>query len=98
MIVFQPLGNSHGVAVSKDDDLKEVQLQDRQRGAKRRPVDVEARKIRKRFMQSFREALELGNEEIFIEAIIRELGQLPGSPEYRQSLNAWRAYHGKHGK
>jgi hypothetical protein len=79
--------------MSKDDDLKDVLAQEGRRG--RRPVDIEAHRLRLRLLKAFREALKLNDEELFKETLIHELGQLPGSPEYQHSLKAWRALHGR---
>jgi hypothetical protein len=79
--------------MSKEDDLKDVLAEEGRRG--RRPIDIEAHRLRLRLLKAFREALKLNDEELFKETIIHELGQLPGSPEYRNSLNAWRTLHGR---
>ena len=79
--------------MSKDDDLKEVRAAEGQRG--RRPIDIEAHRLRLRLLKVFREALKLNDEELFKETIIHELGQLPGSPDYQHSLQAWRSLHGR---
>jgi hypothetical protein len=42
----------------------------------------------------FREALRSQDEATFQEAIINELGQLPGTAEYQQSMKVWRAFRG----
>jgi hypothetical protein len=79
--------------MSDDDDLKDILAEEGRRG--RRPIDIEAQRLRLRLLKAFREALKLNDEELFKETIIHELEQLPGSPEYRRSLNAWRAFHKK---
>lgn len=79
--------------MDNEDDLKDVIDQEKARG--RRPIDIEARRLRLRLLKAFREALYLDDEALFKETIVHELGQLPGSPEYRHSLSAWRALHKK---
>jgi hypothetical protein len=39
--------------------------------------------------------LQSQNEETFREAIINELGQLPGTVEYETSMKIWREFRGK---
>lgn len=46
-------------------------------------------------LKKFKEALESNDMELFEEAIIHDLGQLPGTPEYRDSLKIWHARHGR---
>lgn len=46
-------------------------------------------------LRKFKEALEWNDEERFVEAIIHELGQLPGTPEYARSMKIWRDFHGR---
>jgi hypothetical protein len=75
------------------DDLKDVISQEKRRG--RRPIDIEAHRLRLRLLKAFREALKLDDEALFKETLIHELGQLPGSPEYRHSLSAWHSLHRK---
>jgi hypothetical protein len=79
--------------MDSEGDLKDVIYQEQARG--RRPIDVEARRLRLRLLKAFREALKLDDEDLFKETIVHELGQLPGSSEYRSSLSAWRASHRK---
>ena len=79
-----------------DDDLRDVMRQETGRG--RRPIDVEAHKLRLRLLKVFREALKLNDLDLFKEALIHELGQQPGSPEFRRSLTAWYSLHAKREK
>jgi hypothetical protein len=79
--------------MDNEEDLKDVIRQEQARG--RRPIDIEARRLRMRLLKAFREALKLDDEDLFRETIVHELGQLPGSPEYRHSLSAWHALHRK---
>ncbi len=82
--------------MSEDDDLKDVRVEEGQRG--RRPIDIEARRRKNRLLKAFREALELQDEDLFKEAIIHDLGQLPGSPEYQHSLRVWRDFCKRRGR
>ncbi len=41
------------------------------------------------------EAVKSRNYEEFREMLIRDLGQIPGSPAYARSLRAWKEYHGE---
>lgn len=77
----------------KDKDLRDIRLEEGRRG--RRPIDLEAHRRRSRLLRVFRQALELRDEELFKEAIVNDLGQLPGSPEYQQSLKIWREFYRK---
>jgi hypothetical protein len=62
--------------MSKDDDLNDVLAEEKRRG--RRPIDIEAHRLRLRLLKAFREALKLNDEELFKETIIHELGNYPG--------------------
>jgi hypothetical protein len=46
-------------------------------------------------LKKFREALASQDEEGFKDAIINDLGQLPGSSEYENSMKIWRAFRGR---
>jgi hypothetical protein len=56
-----------------------------------------SRKEKARLLAGFRRALEECDQAVFEEAI-RELGQLPGTPEYERSLKAWKSFHGRRGR
>lgn len=45
--------------------------------------------------KKFLEAIKSEDFAAFEEAIIRDLGQLPGTPAYVASVKAWNEYHGK---
>jgi hypothetical protein len=74
----------------RDDDLKELRFEEERRG--KRPIDLAARKRRLLLLRKFREALQSGDEEKFKAAIIEQLGQLPGTAEFENSLKIWRRY------
>ena len=78
---------------SKDDEIQEARGEEERRG--RRPIDIAAKRRRMILLRKFREALEWNDEERFVEAIIHELGQLPGIPEYARSMKIWRDFHGQ---
>jgi hypothetical protein len=78
--------------MSRDDEIADVRWEEERRG--RRPIDLEAHRRRRTLLRKFREALRSGNEEIFRHAIISVLGQLPGTPEFEQSMKVWREFHG----
>lgn len=78
--------------VSDKDEIQEVRSGEQRRG--KRPIDATAKKRRIQVLKKFREALESGDIEKFKEAIIRDLGQQPGTPEYAQSLKVWDDFHG----
>lgn len=79
--------------MSKDDEIREIHDEEQRRG--KRPIDIAARRRRLILRKKFFDAIQLGDEDKFREALIRDLGQLPGSPEFESSMRAWRAYHGK---
>ena len=76
-----------------DDDIREVRTQEERRG--KRPVDIATQRRKQILLRKFREALQSQNEETFREAIINELGQLPGTVEYETSMKIWREFRGK---
>ncbi|HXY26169.1 MAG TPA: hypothetical protein VEI73_16075 [Candidatus Acidoferrum sp.] len=77
----------------EDEDIHLVRSEEERRGKK--PIDIAARRRRFILLQKFREALKNNDEEQFKEAIIHVLGQLPGTPEYEQSMKIWRSFHGR---
>lgn len=78
---------------SEHDEIDDVRKQEEGRG--KRPIDIAARRRRAILQRKFKEALENNDVELFKEAIISDLGQLPGSPEYERSLKVWYAWHGE---
>lgn len=79
--------------MSKGDEIQEIRDEEQRRG--KRPIDIAARRRRLILRKKLAEALRAGNEDRFREALIRDLGQTPESPEFERSMRAWRAYHGK---
>ncbi len=72
----------------KDDDIESVRASEERRGKRR--VDPDEVKRLRVLRRKFLEAINSGNEKQFIEMLIHDLGQLPGSPEYIRSLELWR--------
>ena len=74
-----------------DKDIEDVRLGEQRRS--KRPIDIDA--LRRRFIlqKKFKEALECDDIEKFKEAIISDLGQLPGSEAYENSLGIWNEMH-----
>jgi hypothetical protein len=78
---------------AEDDDIREVRGQEERRG--KRPIDAAAHKRKQTLLRKFREALRSQDEGTFQEAITSELGQLPGTTEYEESMKIWRAFRGR---
>ncbi len=78
---------------SEPGDIDDVRRQEQGRG--RRPIDIAARRRRLILQRKFKEALDNSDVELFKEALISDLGQLPGTKEYDRSLKLWYAYHGR---
>jgi len=79
--------------VSDKDDIQEVRSGDERRG--KRPIDIAARRRRLILQRKFKEALGSHDVELFKEAIINDLGWMPGTPEYEKALTVWYAHHGR---
>jgi hypothetical protein len=80
--------------MSDDQESKDVREEELQRG-KRHPSSVSEMRRRMMLRKKFKEALQSNDEAVFIEAIINDLGQQPGSPEYESSLKIWREFRGR---
>jgi hypothetical protein len=76
-----------------DEDIRQVRDQESRRG--KRPLDIAAHKRRQILLQKFRDALKSQDESTFREAIVSELGQLPGSAAFENSMKIWRQLRGK---
>jgi len=74
-----------------DEDIQEVRAEEERRG--KRPLDIAARRRRLALLKKFKEALESDDLEKFTEVLIRDLGQVPGTPEFAQSLKIWNDFH-----
>jgi hypothetical protein len=80
--------------MSDDQEIKDVRDQELQRG-KRQPASISEMRRRAVLRKKFKEALQSDNEGAFIDAIVNDLGQLPGSAEYANSLKIWRGFRGR---
>lgn len=78
--------------VSDPKEIQDVRGKEQRRG--KRPIDLEEARRMMILRKKFMEAIESQDFAAFEEAIIRDLGQLPGTPEHAQSVKAWRDYHG----
>jgi hypothetical protein len=67
-----------------EDEIREVRTREERRS--KRPIGVAEKKRRGELLKKFRKALESRDIEKFKDAIIRVLGQSPGTPEYEASL------------
>jgi hypothetical protein len=76
---------------SDEDEIQEVRADLERRG--KRPIDVAAHQRRLTLLKKFREALQSDDIEKFKKAIIRDLGQQPGTPGYPRSLKIWDDFH-----
>jgi hypothetical protein len=79
--------------MSKDDEIEGVRGEEQRRS--KRPIDIAARRRRLLLRKKFMDALQSANEDLFRAALIRDLDQTPGSPEFENSIRAWREFHGK---
>ena len=78
--------------ISDEDDIREVRAGEERRG--KRPIDLARQTRRLTLLKKFREALQSKDIEKFKEAIIRDLGQQPGTPAYERSLKIWDEFRG----
>jgi len=77
---------------SEEKEIEHVRTSELRRG--KRPIDRDTQRQRMILKRKFLEALYSGDKAAFIEMLIRDLGQQPGTPAYDQSLRAWSEYHG----
>jgi hypothetical protein len=80
---------------SDEEQIGKVREQETRRG--KRPTDIAAQERRQTLLRKFREALRSQDEAAFQEAIVNELGQLPGTAEYENSMKIWREFRGGRG-
>ena len=73
-------------------DIEQVRSGEQRRS--KRLIDIEERRRSALLKRKFLEAIQSGDRDAFIEAIVRDLGQLPGTPEYEESLRMWDEYYG----
>ena len=79
--------------ISESDEIADVRRQEEKRGKK--PIDIAAKRRRQILERKFKEALESNDVEIFKEALVTDLGQVPGSEEYERSLRVWYSLRGR---
>ena len=79
------------VPMSKERDIQEVRIQDERRGKK--PIDIEQKRRSLLLRKKFKEVLRSGSETQFEEFLVNDLGQLPGSREYKLSWQLWKSFH-----
>jgi hypothetical protein len=78
--------------VSDQDEIEAIRAEEARRS--KRPRDLAEIKRKRDLNRKFLELLKSGDEYEFQEALIRDLLQLPGTPEYTQSMKIWKQYHG----
>ena len=71
----------------RSSDLDDVMLQETRRG--RRPIDLEAKRLRVQRLRDSRKLLESGTEEE-VKMALRAAGLRDGSPRFVESLRTWR--------
>ncbi|HEX4002107.1 MAG TPA: hypothetical protein VHX36_05625 [Candidatus Acidoferrales bacterium] len=77
----------------EEDEIDEARRAEERRG--KRPIDIAERRRALVLLRKFQEALRGNDVELFKEAIINDLGWMPGTPEYDRALNAWYQQHGR---
>lgn len=75
---------------SKDDDIQEVRAAEGKRG--QRPIDIGEVRRRRHLERKLQDFLQNGDKEAFIDAIVNDLGQLPGTRAYEKSMKIWNVY------
>lgn len=70
-----------------DRDIEDLRRQESRRG--RRPVDIEAKRQRQRYLAALRKIVEEGTEED-LKLALRQIGLTEDSPEYAEALRIWR--------
>lgn len=76
--------------ISGDEDVKDVRTEEGRRG--KRPIDISELRRKRELERKMREFLENGDREAFVDAIVNDLGQLPGTPAYENSMKIWNRY------
>jgi hypothetical protein len=75
---------------SKDEDIQDVRLQQSKRS--QRPIDIGELRRRRQLERKLQGFLQNGDKEAFVDAIVNELGQLPGTSAYENSMKVWNRY------
>lgn len=81
---------TRGAMTSKDEEIQDIRAQEGRRG--KRPIDIGELRRRRELERKMREFLENGDREAFIDAIVNDLGQLPGTSAYENSMKIWNRY------
>jgi len=77
----------------EEDEIDETRRDEQRRG--KRPIDIAKPRRELTLLRKFQEALKGNDVELFKEAIIDDLGWMPGTPEYDRALKAWYDQHGR---
>jgi len=77
----------------EEDEIDESRRGEERRG--KRPIDIVQRRRALVLLRKFQEALKGNDVELFKEAIINDLGWMPGTPEYDRALKIWYEQHGR---
>lgn len=77
---------------SRDEDIQDARAEEGRRG--KRPLDIQEIRRTRQLKQKLREFLENGDREAFINAIVNDLGQLPGTDAYENSMKVWNRFRG----
>ncbi len=75
---------------SKDDEIQDVRKAEGRRG--QRPIDIGEVRRKRQLERKLQDFLQNGDREAFIDAIVNDLGQLPGTPAYEKSMKIWNEY------
>ncbi len=81
--------------MSKEEELEDLMKEEGSRGRRRPLVDAASRRQRQRLLKAFEIALREGDEQLFLEAIRRDLGLKDGSPEFVNAVRVWRKFRGE---
>jgi hypothetical protein len=70
-----------------DSEIEDLRRQESRRG--RRPVDIEVRRQRQRYLAALRKIVEEGTEDD-LKLALRHIGLSEDSSEYAEALRIWR--------
>jgi hypothetical protein len=76
-----------GRIMPDDHEIEDLRKQESRRG--RRPVDIDARRQRQRYLAALRKIVEEGTEDD-LKLALRQIGLSEDSPEYAEALRIWR--------
>jgi hypothetical protein len=80
--------DGRGRIMPDDHEIEDLRRQERSRRG-RRPVDIEARRQRQRYLSALRKIVEEGTEDD-LKLALRQIGLSEDSPEYAEALRIWR--------